>query len=167
MKARPRICSVCARSACGTGAAANPSVSGIVFAVVAMIVITGCASAPLPSEAVGVSTVAVSSTSVEIHRPRLVMKTGELKLEAYAFRQWKAETTANTHVDIVYLNAAGNEIARETTNFHPRSLPASGVRGKPHAYLLVPIRIPANTRAIEVRAHEGPHETPPRISTPN
>lgn len=121
----------------------------------------GCASTPLPPEAAGVALVPISSVSVELHRPRFRMKNGELMLEAYALRQWKAETTADTHVDIVYLDASGKQVAVETTNFSPRSLPASGVRGKPHAYFLIPIRIPAGTRAIEVRAHDGPHEMPP------
>lgn len=78
-------------------------------------------------------------------------------LEAYVMRQWKAVTTADTHVDIVFMDAAGKTVAVETTNFHPRSLPQSGVRGKPHAYLLIPIKVPADTRAIEVRAHDGAH----------
>ena len=120
----------------------------------------GCASTPLSPEAVGVALLPISSVSVELHRPRFRMKNGELMLEAYALRQWKAETTADTHVDIGYFDAGGKQIAVETTNFHPRSLPASGVRGKPHAYFLIPIRIPAGTRAIEVRAHDGPHEVP-------
>lgn len=81
-------------------------------------------------------------------------------LEAYAFRQWKTETTADTHVDIVYSDQVGKQLGVDTTNFYPRSLPVSGVRGKPHAYFLVPVRIPAGTRAIEVRAHDGPHEVP-------
>ena len=83
-------------------------------------------------------------------------------IEAYALRQWKANTTVDTHVDIVSLDQLGNEIVRETTNFSPRSLPASGVRGKPHAYFLVPIRIPPGTTLIEVRAHDGAHDSPAR-----
>ena len=177
MKADSRIRSLRGRSSRGLRAAANflgfeigrSTPSALV--VMTTLWLTGCASTPLPPEAMGVSTVAVSSTSVEIHRPRLIMKDGELRLEAYAMRQWKAETTADTHVDIVFLNAVGNEIAVETTNFHPRSLPKTTRLPTPHAYLLMPIRIPYGTRALEARAHDGPHETPPpkpsRISTPN
>lgn len=133
--------------------------------------LAGCASMPLPPEAVGVSTIAVSSTSVEIHRPRIIVKKGELVLEAYALLQWKAETTADTHVDVIFLDAAGNTMAVETTNFYPRSLPKTTRRPAPHAYMLFPLRIPAGTRSVEVRAHDGPHETPPprtpTLSTPN
>lgn len=149
---------------------ATPSIRDLVRAVrsgsiavgvsAASFAISGCASKPLAPEAVGVRTIAASSASVKIHRPRLIMKAGELKLEAYALRQWKAETTADTHVDVVFLDLSGNTIAIETTNFHPRSLPQTMRLPGPHAYLLVPIRIPPGTRAVEVRAHDGPHETP-------
>lgn len=132
--------------------------------------LSGCASTPLPPEAVGVTTAAVSSPSVEIHRPRIIVKDGELRLEAYALMQWKAETTANTHVDVVFLDAGGTALAVETTNFYPRSLPKTMRKPAPHAYLLYPLRIPARTRTVEVRAHDGPHEIPApgrTISTPN
>lgn len=121
----------------------------------------GCTSVPLPANAAAVSLVAVSSPSVEVHRPRFRYKEGDLKLEAYFFRQWKAETTADTHVDFVFLDVAGKTLGVETTNFSPRSLPHSGVRGRRSAYLLTPIQVPAGTRALEVRAHDGPHNVPP------
>ena len=120
---------------------------------------TACASQLLPPEASTVRMVPVSSASVEIHRPRLKLHEGRLRLEAYAFRQWKAETTANTHVDFVYLDAGGKTLAVETTNFAPRSLPATARRA-PVGYMLVPIALPTGTTAIEVRAHDGPHEAP-------
>ena len=177
MKTGSGICSLRAASARGCRAAANffgfettRSMPGHLIAV-GTLWLTGCASTPLPPEAMEVSTVAVSSKSVEIHQPRLIMKEGELRLEAYAMRQWKAETTADTHVDIVFFNAAGSEIAVETTNFHPRSLPRTMRLPGPHAYLLMPIQIPDGARALEVRAHDAPHETPPakpsRISMQN
>lgn len=131
------------------------------FIMLGALGLAGCASVPLPSEATAITLVAVPSPSVEIHRPRFRMKEGDLMLEAYALRQWKAETTSDTHVDLVFLDASGKSVAVETTNFHPRSLPQSGVRGRPHAYFLVAITIPAGTRTIEVRAHDGPHDLPP------
>lgn len=129
--------------------------SGLLAAVT---MLSGCASVTLPPEAASVTLVPVSSRSVEIHRPRFKVEDGTLKLEAYALRQWKAETTANTHVDLVCLDGSGRTLAIETTNFHPRSLPATMRRPAPHAYLLILIALPSDTRAIEVRAHDGPHE---------
>lgn len=121
--------------------------------------LAGCASVPLPPAAAGVALVPVSSASIEVHRPRFKFKDGDLKLEAYALRQWKAETTADTHIDLVFLDVAGKQLAVETTNFSPRSLPRAMRRPSPHGYMLVPITIPAGTRAIEVRAHDGAHES--------
>lgn len=129
----------------------------------AVLCLAGCSMGPLPTDAAGVSTVAVSSASVEIHRPRLIVKNGGLMLEAYALRQWKAETTADTHVDLVFLDSGGKILAAEMANFHPRSLPKTTRLPGPHAYLLVPMRLPPGTRAVEVRAHDGAHETPPSI----
>ncbi len=85
------------------------------------------------------------------------MKDGELKLEAYALRQSKAETTSDTHIDIVYLDVSGRQLGQEQTNFSPRNLPPMHRLPKPHAYFLTSIKIPADTAVIEVRAHEGAH----------
>ncbi len=136
-----------------------------------VVILSGCASVPLPPEAAAVALVPVSSVSVEIHRPRFKMKNGDLMLEAYALRQWKAETTADTHVDIVFLDGLGKQVAVETANFHPRSLPKTMRLPGPHANFIVSIQLPAGARAIEVRAHDGAHEMQPAtqrpLSTPN
>jgi hypothetical protein len=122
------------------------------------LLLAGCASTILPPEARGVVLVPVSSAAIELHRPRLLFKRDTLDLEAYVFRQWKAETTADSHVDLVFVDGTGRELAVETTSFSPRSLP-NAIRGpKPHAYFKIPIRLPPGTAAIEVRAHDGPHE---------
>lgn len=122
-----------------------------------VLAFAGCASVSLPPEAAVVNLVPVSSPDVEVHRPRFHTKEGELKLEAYAFRRFKAETTANTHIDLVFLDRSGRELRQELTYFTPRSLPPLGRMPHPAAYLRVPVRIPAGTATIEVRAHEGAH----------
>ena len=70
-------------------------------------------------------------------------------------RQWKADTTADSHIDIVYLDDLGNQLRVETTNFAPRSLPRAARLPQPHASFRVPIQLPPGTRAIEVRGHDG------------
>ena len=119
-----------------------------------------CSSVSLPPVAMGVTLVPVSSASVEIHRPRFRMKDGVLHLEAYALRQYEAETTANTHVDLVYIDTAGRELGSEIVYFNPRSIPKFMRMPHPHAYLLVRVQPPIGTRAVEVRAHDGPHVAP-------
>ncbi len=118
----------------------------------------GCATGSMPSTVAGITFRAVPSASIEIWRPKFRMKDGELALEGYVMRQQKADTTADSHVDIVYLDAAGRELAVDTTNFSPRSL-ARGTRlPHPHAYFLVRNpHVPPGTVAVEVRGHDGPH----------
>lgn len=129
----------------------------IPLVVIGVLGLSSCNSVPLPPEAGTVTLVPVSSEAVGVHRPKLRMKNGGLALEAYAFRQSKAETTANTHIDIVYLDASGRQVRGERTGFSPQSLPATMRLPHPHAYMLVAIQIPAGTATIEVRAHDGPH----------
>ena len=120
--------------------------------------LAGCASAPpLPPEATSVALVPVSSSAIEVHRPRFLMKRGYLELEAYVFRQWKADTTADSHVDLLYLDALGRTLLVETATFAPRSLPRTLRMPQPHALLRVGINLPRETAAIEVRGHDGPH----------
>lgn len=120
--------------------------------------LAGCASVLLAPDATGIILVPVSSPAIEIWRPKLRMKEGGLALEGYVFRQHEAETTADSHVDLVFSDALGRELAVDTTGFYPRSLLRAARLPRPHAYFLVPIpRLPPGTRAIEVRGHDGPH----------
>lgn len=120
--------------------------------------VTGCATTPLPPEVADVVVVPVPSAAIEIWRPKLRMKDGQLAIEAYVFRQHDAETTADSHVDLVFTDTLGRELMVDTTSFYPRSLPRAVRLPRPHAYFLVPIpRLPAGTRAIEVRGDDGPH----------
>lgn len=124
----------------------------------AVLGVSGCASVPLPPEAANIVLVPVPSAAIEVWRPRLRMKDGELSIEAYIFRQQGAETTADSHVDLVFTDAFGRVLMVDTTSFYPRSLPRASRLPQPHAYFRVPIvRLPNATRAIEVRGHDGPH----------
>lgn len=108
----------------------------------------------------GIILVPVPSPAIEIWRPKLRMKDGQLAIEAYVFRQREAETTADSHFNLVFTDALERELMVDTTRSNPRSLPRAMRPPRPHAYLspLVPIsRRPPGTRAIEVRGHDGPH----------
>jgi hypothetical protein len=132
-----------------------------------LVALSGCASIPLPPQAAGIALVPVPSAAIEIHRPRLVMKNGQLQLEVYVFRQFGAATTADSHVDIVFLDAAGAVLLITTSGFTPRTLPRSLRGPQPHAYILVPVlQLPGGTRAIEVRGHDGPHDQSASNSRP-
>jgi hypothetical protein len=90
--------------------------TGLLFGAV---ILSGCASIPLPPDATSVALVAVSSSAVEVYRPRFRMKNGVLKLEAYGMREFKGETTTESHIDIVYRDASGRQLARERPDVTP------------------------------------------------
>lgn len=123
-------------------------------------VFSGCASTGmLPELARKVAVVPANSVAIEVHRPRLLLEKGNLVLEAYVFRQWKADTTADSHIDIVFLDAVGRKISVDTASFSPRSLPQTIRLPQPHAYMKVPVRLPPDLTVIEVRGHDGAHES--------
>jgi hypothetical protein len=129
--------------------------------LIGAVVLSGCAAIPLPKEGSNITLVPVPSAALEIHRPRLVLKNGQLHLEVYVFRQFEAVTTADSHVDLVFLDAAGSALLITTSGFTPRNLSRSLRGPQPHAYILVPVpQLPEGTRAIEVRGHDGPHDQP-------
>ncbi len=123
---------------------------GLVFAA-------GCASYVVPPEMSAVGLVGVSTPAVEVHRPRFIRHEGVLALEAYAMREFKGQTTVDSHIDIVYLDSMGRKVAEERANVRPHSLPGGGRMPRPHAHFIQTIKPPAGTAAVEVRAHEEPH----------
>ena len=129
-----------------------PRLAGIVI-----LAFTGCASVPLPPEAASIVLVPASSAAIKVHRPRLLMRKGNLELEAYVFRQFEADTTADSHVDLVFLDGSGRTLRIETASFWPRSLSRAPRMPQPHAYVRTAVNIPKGTTTIEVRGHDGPH----------
>ena len=85
------------------------------------------------------------------------MKDGVLKLEAYVMREFKGETTAHSLIDIVYLDASGRQLVQERPDVTPHTLPQTMRMPRPHAYLLIPVRLTSGTAKIEVRADESVH----------
>jgi hypothetical protein len=117
----------------------------------------GCTSVQLPPEAARAKLVPVSSAAVEVHRPKFRLNDGELNLEAYVFRQPESKTTEDTHIDIVFLDVSARQLGSKQTDFTPSNLPMTIRLPRPHGYFIIPIKVPADTAVIEVRAHEGKH----------
>lgn len=119
---------------------------------------SGCASVPLPPEAVAVVLVPVPSKSVAIYQPKLVVKDGRLLLDGWVYRQFGAWTTTQSHLDIVFFDVAGRELRSEMTYYTPRDLRGGGHRMQPRGHYTLPISaMPVGTAKIEVRAHDGAH----------
>jgi hypothetical protein len=124
--------------------------------LIGVIGISGCASVPLPREATATTLVPVSSAAVEVYRPAFRMTNGRLALEGYTLRRSRTQTTANSHIDLVYLDGAGQQLRVDKTDFSPRNLPVSLRLPRPHGYFLfVTDRLPAETATIEVRARDS------------
>lgn len=130
----------------------SPRLVGIVI-----LAFTGCASVPLPPEAASIALVPGSSAAIRVHRPRLLTSKGNLELEAYVFRQFNADTTVDSHVDLLFLDGSGRTLRVETVSFWPRSLRRAARMPEPHAYVRTAVNIPNGTTTIEVRGHDGPH----------
>lgn len=126
------------------------------FALV-VVAVAGCASYTIPLEAAGIRLVGISSPAVEVYRPRFVQHEGALAIEAYAMREFKGQTTPDSHLDLVYLDGSGRKIAEERANVRPHNLPGSTRLPRRHAYFKQTIKPPTGTASIEVRAHEEPH----------
>ena len=127
--------------------------------IVLIVTLSACASVHLPPEVAAVTLERIPSQAVAIYQPKIVMKDGQLLLDGWVYRQFGAATTAQSHLDIAFLDPSGRELRRETTNFAPRDLRGGGHRMQPRGHYTLPISsMPAGTIKIEVRAHDGAHE---------
>lgn len=124
--------------------------------------LTGCVSAPLPPEAAAVMLDRRSSEAVAVYQPKLVVKDGLLLLDGWVYRQFGARTTARTHIDVAFLDAAGRELRSEVTDFTPRDVRLRGGRRiVPRGHYTLPIpSLPAGTATIQVRAHDSAEHQP-------
>lgn len=118
--------------------------------------LAGCASVPLLPEAAAVNLDRIPSKSVAVYQPKLVVKEGRLMLDGWVYRQFGAQTTARTHIDVAFLDASGRELRSELTRFAPRDLRMGGHKMAHRGHYTLPIPVlPAGTDTIQVRAHDA------------
>ena len=124
--------------------------------------LAGCASVPLPPEAAAVTLDRIPSKAVAVYQPKLVVKDGRLILDGWVYRQFGVQTTAQTHIDVAFLDAAGRELRSEVTYFAPRDIRrGGGHRMAPRGHYTLPIpAMPAGTATIQVRAHDSAEHQP-------
>lgn len=116
----------------------------------------GCATLPLPPKAAVITLERVSSTAVAVYQPKLVVQEGELLLDGWVYRQYGAQTTAQTHIDVAFLDVNGRELHRELTYFRPHDLRTGTHRMAHRGHYTLPIpAMPAETAKIQVRAHDA------------
>jgi hypothetical protein len=123
--------------------------------------LTGCATVTRPPEAATVALQAESSSAVALYQPKLTTAQGQLVLDGWVYRQFGAETTARTHIDIAFLDGAGRELRRELTRFMPNDLRRGSHKMAHRGRYTLPITaLPSGTTAIQIRAHDAPEHQP-------
>lgn len=113
----------------------------------------------LPAASLGSApaVVAVSSNTVVVHQPELHPVAEGWCLAGCLAPQRGAWPQATTHLDVVFLDVAGAELAVRTEPVAVSTLRERPRRPRPHArYELALADLPAGTARIEVRAH---HQT--------
>lgn len=129
------------------------------FLLAAVVVFGGCASVPLPPEAAAIVVTHESSRSVALYRPKLAVSGGRLLFSGSVYRQFGARTTAKSHVDVTFLDAAGRALRAETVAFYPREIQPRTSRTSPRGSYTMPVgSLPLGTVTIAAKAHDSPHE---------
>lgn len=122
-----------------------------------LVALSGCATQPLPKAAATISLAANSTASVGVYPPRFENKDGHLVLEGFVYKQYGARTTRNSHLDIMFLDSAGNVLRLDTAQFTPQDLIRRPRMPQYTGRYSDPVgEIPAGTVRIEVRGHDGP-----------
>lgn len=126
--------------------------------LIALGMLTGCVAPTLPRETAGLTLTSLSSVSVSVSKPVFQVQERQLVLHGHVYKQFMGPSTEGTHLDIVYLNSAEQEILLETALFRPKKLCYHARKSLFSGHYEIQIQeIPAGTTKIEVRAHDGLH----------
>lgn len=108
-----------------------------------------------PASASTPATVAVSSPTVAVHQPELHHSAQGWRLAGCLAPLRGTWPGATTHLDVVFLDAAGAELAVRTAPLAAATLRERPRRPRPHVrYELTLGDLPTGTCRIEVRAHQ-------------
>ena len=128
---------------------------GVVGAIFA-----GCA-APFfaPTDVSHIKLASVDSPVVIVGKIHLVRKQGTLVATGYVLKRLGAFDTTQTHLDVTLYDSSGMVLRRTVEHFEPREIPRR-IRRPHHAVYRVRLDIlPPKTARLEVKAHEGSHDT--------
>lgn len=126
----------------------------------AVIGVVGCAT-PFrpPSEAAHIVLQRADSPFVSVDKIWLAREGAGLVVKGYVIRQLRAETTEATHLDVTFYDAAGQVIHTQKAEFEPHEIPRHR-RPTGVSRYSVPLGLPvAKVAKIEVRAHDGRHDS--------
>jgi hypothetical protein len=107
---------------------------------------------PLPAEH-------KSSTAIDLGRPVIEPVEGGVRVTGYLHKQVAAATTANSHVDVQFVDTSGAVLLEKPTAFVPGDLRGGSMRSRPSArYEVIVAPMPAGTARVRVVAHDQQHE---------
>ena len=123
--------------------------------------LAGRASVPLPPAAATVNLDRSPSQSMAVYQPKLVATGGRLMLDSWLYRQFGAQTTARTHIDVAFLDESGRELRSELTRFAPRALRMGSHKMAHRGHYTLPIpALPAGTDTSQLRTHDADEHSP-------
>jgi len=122
--------------------------------------LAGCATPfRAPPDVAHIKLERVDSPVVVVEKIWLERKNGPLVVTGYIIRQFQAEDTTQTHLDVALYDEAGRVLRKTVEHFEPQQLRRQGRRPPYGTYRVVLDPLPAGTARIEVRAHEGAHSS--------
>ncbi|AHF89474.1 hypothetical protein OPIT5_03500 [Opitutaceae bacterium TAV5] len=101
----------------------------------------------------------VSSRVLNIAQPTLACSENGVVLSGTVTKQPTTQRTTGTHLEVVFLDASGAPLLRQTVAYAPRELrPVTRAKVKRTGdYTLTLPELPAGTARIQVEARFGPH----------
>lgn len=123
-------------------------------------ILAGC-TAPFfaPTDVSHIKLESVDSPVVIVGKIHLARKQGTLVATGYVLKRLGVSDTTQTHLDVTLYDSAGMELRRTVEHFEPRQIPRR-IRRPTHAVYRVAFDpLPTKTARIEVKAHEGSHDS--------
>jgi hypothetical protein len=123
------------------------------------LILAGCATPfRAPPDVRDIKLDRVSSPVVDVDKIWLVREAGTLLLKGSVQKQFAAEDTSQTHLDVTLYDSAGRVLRSTVEHFEPRQLNRRWRSPGFGTYQEVLDPLPAGTVRIEVRAHEETHQ---------
>lgn len=124
-------------------------------ATVCLLAAVTVAASAIASTPPAPAAVAVSSSTVEVHQPRLSYENGAWQVTGCLVPRRGVQPRLTTHLDVVCLDSAGAPVAAEVVPLKASALRFRARTPLPHVRFALPAGfvMPATAR-IEVRAHD-------------
>lgn len=132
----------------------------VVLLPLVALALAGCATPfRAPPDVANIKLERVHSPLVNVEKIWLERKHGPLVVTGYVLKELSTKDTTGTHLDVTLFDAEGRVLRSTVEYFEPRQIPRRH-RMVDYATYRVPLDpLPPGTARIEVRAHEGAHNS--------